>query len=415
MNKEGVNIYERNKLYEEVWASPVTHVAKTYGVSDVAIRKICKSMNIPTPPSGYWAKLQYGKEIHKIPLPPAKEGQGIRRGIDPSKREVKTTLKNGDLSFLNEIELEALYNVIYSININPSENFCREINAHKKAVDAWNKKYESILGHNYSYSEFKSKRSYVNREYVEVPVLAGVVSDDSLLRIYTIINCINNALSEFGYHINADLSFTIRGERVEFIFFERQESFKHILTTKEEKALMQYENHLKRHGYGLEPYIPSKDYRFNGQLVFTTKKSYYIKDTDELKIEDRISDMVIQLLQQSEIVRLERIEREEAQRKREEEERRRKLYIETYNNEVDKLSILLKEADDFAIATKIRDYIYDVQQKDFQHKKAAWIKWAKEKADWYDPSVSSSDTIFGQREYGDLPVPDKKGNRYYWQ
>ena len=36
--------YEREKLYKEVWNEPVSTVAKRYGVSDVAIRKICKSM-----------------------------------------------------------------------------------------------------------------------------------------------------------------------------------------------------------------------------------------------------------------------------------------------------------------------------------------------------------------------------------
>ena len=34
--------YERAKLYEEVWAEAVTKVAKRYGISDVALRKICK-------------------------------------------------------------------------------------------------------------------------------------------------------------------------------------------------------------------------------------------------------------------------------------------------------------------------------------------------------------------------------------
>jgi hypothetical protein len=41
--------YERGKLYEEVWAAPATKVAKTYGVSDVAPRKICKKLTVPLP------------------------------------------------------------------------------------------------------------------------------------------------------------------------------------------------------------------------------------------------------------------------------------------------------------------------------------------------------------------------------
>ncbi len=35
-------IYEREKLYEEVWAEPVKIVAQSYGVSDVALAKTCR-------------------------------------------------------------------------------------------------------------------------------------------------------------------------------------------------------------------------------------------------------------------------------------------------------------------------------------------------------------------------------------
>ncbi|NLB96602.1 MAG: hypothetical protein GX785_12955, partial [Armatimonadetes bacterium] len=41
---DGGVVYERDKLYEEVWSEPVTAVAKRYGVSDVAIHKTCKRL-----------------------------------------------------------------------------------------------------------------------------------------------------------------------------------------------------------------------------------------------------------------------------------------------------------------------------------------------------------------------------------
>jgi hypothetical protein len=65
----------RDELYELVWSKPVTHVAKDYGVSDVAIRKICKKHDIPLPPLGYWAKLQHGKKVEQSKLPPLRKGQ----------------------------------------------------------------------------------------------------------------------------------------------------------------------------------------------------------------------------------------------------------------------------------------------------------------------------------------------------
>ena len=40
------NTYNRENLYEEVWTKPVVDVAVQYGVSDVAIHKVCKSLNL---------------------------------------------------------------------------------------------------------------------------------------------------------------------------------------------------------------------------------------------------------------------------------------------------------------------------------------------------------------------------------
>ncbi|MEI9983888.1 MAG: hypothetical protein WDN69_12145 [Aliidongia sp.] len=69
---------KRAELYALVWEKPVTHVAKEFGISDVAVRKICIKHGIPTPPMGYWAKLQHGKRVVQTPLPPLKPGQADR-------------------------------------------------------------------------------------------------------------------------------------------------------------------------------------------------------------------------------------------------------------------------------------------------------------------------------------------------
>lgn len=60
--------FERQKLFDEVWAIPVTKLAKTYGLSDVGLRKICTTLDVPLPPRGYWQKLAAGKTIPKPPL-----------------------------------------------------------------------------------------------------------------------------------------------------------------------------------------------------------------------------------------------------------------------------------------------------------------------------------------------------------
>ena len=67
--------YDREKLYEEVWLEPMRKLAPKYGISDVALSKICKKLNIPKPGPGYWTKVEMGKPVGERPqLPPAPEG-----------------------------------------------------------------------------------------------------------------------------------------------------------------------------------------------------------------------------------------------------------------------------------------------------------------------------------------------------
>ena len=55
--------YDRERLYEEVWSEPTQKVAQKYGMSDVGLSKICRQLQIPKPPRGYWAKKQAGRPV----------------------------------------------------------------------------------------------------------------------------------------------------------------------------------------------------------------------------------------------------------------------------------------------------------------------------------------------------------------
>jgi len=59
----------RGELYEKIWNTPTTKLAQDFGLSDVALGKICKKHAIPKPPLGYWAKLAHGKRVARPPLP----------------------------------------------------------------------------------------------------------------------------------------------------------------------------------------------------------------------------------------------------------------------------------------------------------------------------------------------------------
>jgi hypothetical protein len=62
--------YNREKIYEEIWAEPIQHVAGRYNLSDVGLAKLCKRLNIPRPGRGHWAKKAAGKPTPRQPQLP---------------------------------------------------------------------------------------------------------------------------------------------------------------------------------------------------------------------------------------------------------------------------------------------------------------------------------------------------------
>ncbi len=71
--------FPRQELYDLVWSEPKSTLAKRLGISDVGLAKTCRRADIPVPGLGYWAKLQHGKKVRRLPLPPA--GPGIRDAV----------------------------------------------------------------------------------------------------------------------------------------------------------------------------------------------------------------------------------------------------------------------------------------------------------------------------------------------
>jgi hypothetical protein len=82
----------RRELYDLVWSTRMTTIAKKYLISDVGLRKICISMNIPLPRAGHWEKIKAGNPISVAPLPEKFEAKGeiilkLRTENDPAPSE----------------------------------------------------------------------------------------------------------------------------------------------------------------------------------------------------------------------------------------------------------------------------------------------------------------------------------------
>jgi hypothetical protein len=86
----------REELFALVWARPTSEVAKELSISDVALAKLCKRLQVPKPPRGYWAKVQAGRTPRRPPL------DAFREEIDRRRREAARIQAVGTLSKLQQ-------------------------------------------------------------------------------------------------------------------------------------------------------------------------------------------------------------------------------------------------------------------------------------------------------------------------
>lgn len=384
------NIYDRKTLYNEVWSAPITRVAQKYKVSDVAIHKICKSMNIPTPPAGFWAKVRAGKKVEITPLPDA-EKTYTKRGIR-SEESSYSSLPNEQLVFLEENERLKVLEIALNAEMPELNSRLNPIIvAHREKFDKWKK----AIKHN--------ERVFYYRDRIdpgEKPLWADDVSEEIRPRIYRILNAISKTLEPLGGTINEDLSFTVYGETVYVSFSEAKDKSDHIPTKEENMALLKYEDEKKRYSWASKPQIRKYDYTYNGHLRMNIYGESFVRDSSNHSVEDYLGNIIIKMYEAANYIKQRRLAAEEAERKRQEIENRKKQFLELYNQEVDKTNALVNEASDFEKAQKIRNYIEAVANNMPQSAETEeWIAWARAKADWFDPTIAAKDKFFGKRQH----------------
>ncbi len=77
---------DREELYQLAWKEPMAKLCHKFGITDVALKKHCKRLKIPTPYRGYWARLEAGQKPPITKLTPlTASGQTGVESYDPSR------------------------------------------------------------------------------------------------------------------------------------------------------------------------------------------------------------------------------------------------------------------------------------------------------------------------------------------
>lgn len=428
----------RKQIYDEVWSISISGMVKKYDISYSMLYKQIKDANIPIPPKGYWTKKEYGKEtvvaqlkgnpdevieLYKhIPfISKSKDDTKIREEektvISTPQAIIENEIKENDvainnysgeydaiLPFLSADEKEHLFVAVSNVKITDErERLHSKIIAHRKRIESWEK-------------EFKKQTPYQQKQSKNTaPYLKYDVADNSLPRVFRIIDSLIKAMKPLGVDLDDNLCFHYKTDYIQLRFSEATTEMPHELTKEERMSLLKYEDERKRYSWASKPQICKYDHIHNGRISVGVGLKRRLRDGKSITLEEQLGDMMIAIFIAINDAKLAREEREEAERKRQEEERKREELRKRYNEEVERTLALENQAEDFAMACKIRALINEVESKaDNDSEISEWIMWAKAKADWYDPTVAAKDEFFGERKHKENQERKKLEKRYYW-
>lgn len=462
MSKTDTIILKRQQLYDEIWKISAAGVAKKYNLNYGRLLISLKEANIPYPPSGYWTRLNCGKDVSNdvIALPDSDledvnlylEGFSFRNKKKNNVKEMRENVESGTeselaieastehlveipkqqenetkldpldeesvpdtiLSFLPEEERPEVIGVLKTIEIKKNDRFHSKVNSYKQSVKEWKKQERER--HSYPYVGRRNYGQSVN----DVPPFIKDISSEGLERVYRILDALFKAVEQLGGEVYDNLAMRIREDSVHIKFAEGQDKLPYALSKQEARLLVEYNDAKKQGSYASKPQIKKYDYVYNGKLRIIFSDGKYIRDSKQINIEEKLDEILIRLYENSEENRIAREKREEAHRQYLEEQRRKEEIQQRYEMEVDSTIALVNQAKDYEISCQIRNYIFALcKEGELTEEKSKWIEWAKKKADWYDPTVAREDEYLGKRKHS-LAEEDKelkkkrRGGLYGW-
>ena len=383
--------YERAKLYEEVWAEAVTTVAKRYGISDVALRKICRKLAVPLPPLGYWAKIAAGKKLPTPPLPKYSGPAEIVRQRYVSDEPVEPDPEH--LVARREFEVQPQNRIV--------------------VAETLDRPHALVAATERALRKLK-RRNPGDQPITERPALAISVSEASLPRALRIMDALVKALEDRGMPLRIEpddkrrTCLTLQGQVIAIRLVENTARTEREPTEKERQEI-------KKHGY---TYLPDRySYHHTGMLKLGILSGYrdelqkVVADGKQQRIEQLLNEFIVKI--ETEAVRRKRdAEHHERQRLRwGEEARLRREYEEKQRKEMERFKALEEEARNWKRAEDLRAYITAVETKAAREQGSVavesdlgrWIVWARQKADWIDPIINVERPVYDEDE---CPVVD---------
>jgi hypothetical protein len=358
----------------------MTKVAEEYGISNVALAKICKKLNIPCPWRGYWRRKETGKAVKQLPLPPnsdlTKQAVTIHRTIRPESLE--------------------------PISEETTQRITAEQAPEQKieVPDRLGKTHRLLSGQltewrSASVDEYGAIRSGSLRQ------LNIRVSTQHLSRVLRIMNTLFVALEARGHQVGIQdgykktLGVRINGQPVEFGL---EEKFQRIERPADKNRRSD------PWGYRRYAYVPTGTLTLKITEWGADGLQKTWRDGKTSRLETCLNDFVVGLLKIAAAAKAQRLKQEQEEQIRREEERRRQEEERKRQEELARRQQLEKEAASWQKAQQIRSYLTALKEAWTCRRGPIqpgdridqWLTWAHRQADTFDPLAKwlENDGIF---------------------
>ena len=357
-------ILTRIELYDLVWSTPMSSVAKGLAISDVGLAKLCRRHGVPHPGRGYWAQKSAGKAVErpKLPAPPP----GVP---DPIHFRIPETLSDAEAA----PEIPAEVKEWIEREERPENRIHVPVRVHayhpllvkvKQALEA---------------ASWDSRGARVSRrDGFEVSV-----APRSVRRACLILHALVTALEKRGFRLSAkkqwnhQSSVELLGEEVSFNLRERYRRRPDISSPKEDGVTSNRTSSSRPHPV-FDPI----------GILRLTVSSYgidvFFKDRDGLPLEAQLNAVVVAMVRLAlEVHRPRRLEQEERERKRQEEEKRQRDFDEKRTWFEEALSAWRDHERRTMFLSLLEARLGS--NPDTDHKTREYLAWARRYVDWADP------------------------------
>ncbi len=384
-------VLTREELYERVWSTPMSHLAKEFGLSDVGLAKLCSRIHIPRPRLGHWSKKAAGKKTYQRRLPNRSDLESctvhFRPRPEASEPEEEEPFDDDVQRCL--AKAEALPKV--------------------EVPTALRRPHPLIQAKNEEHRVLSLPWDSQERHYEKLPAtLCLSVSSDNRGRALRYFNSLIRTVEKLGGSIEVTEDYRQRSKTV-------------VTLGGEEVATIRVRE-LYRQQPNPEGSYPKYDLVPTGKLVLdhgaSGFESFHSKDRATSKVEDDINRTIIWWIKQLGWKRIEDRRKAEKEKRRQEikveRERIREEFERRQQEEQSRLDLLMTDAANLRQSQIIRDYVGTVVRSGRYEPGSSgfdtvedWTTWALEQADRIDPLSPSPHSVLDEvlREEDLPPAP----------